>query len=326
MRDRRAVICPLDWADAIRGFSMGGISKSASSMKVIPRPELHTLEYVLHSADKVLCDSGALDDVDSAVLVLPLEYAEPIYSSMWPQPVLQVGEGNTARTVVLSTVFADSPDACLKALEYQPKPFQPKPSLPKLTGNAGLMRWNVTAQYGPMYVDTLNAWEAAGANVFHPGDYFKPDLLEALANMTGHWVYVGHAEVDRLRGYQHIVASDLTRILKRGPLDSTLWLTCNTLAHRADVLSLGMVWYLSGAVRLFLGAVGPTDTLENQHFCKLWLHALLAFKANKAAHTLADVVRQVFSSVGWVGVNGAGRAPLKLGQHYRMLGNPWVGL
>lgn len=304
-----AVICPADWSGALGNDSSTGVL-----IKPIPRPDLHTLGSATQGTAQLLRELGLLDGVDTAVLVLPLQYAQSGYSTLWPQPVLQWvedGEGGTTRMVILSTVFADCPTACLEALALRPS-------------EGGLSRWNVTAQYAPAYIDTLLAWQAAGANSFHPGDYFKADLIKAMGHWSGHWVYVGHAEVDRLRGYQHVLASDLRGISKRDLLDSTWWLSCNTLAHKAGVQPLGLTWYLSGATRLFLGAVAPTDTLQNQHFCKLFLHAILQMKASNNAHTLAEVLRRIFSNTEWSSaeMECVNSHPFNL--NYRLLGNPWV--
>lgn len=302
------VICPADWSGAL-----GNDSSTGMLIKPIPRPDLHTLESATQGAAQLLRDLGLLDGVDTAVLVLPLQYAQSKYSALWPQPVLQWLEGCTNRMVILSTVFADCPTACLEALTLRPY-------------DRGLLRWHVTAQYAPVYIDTLNAWQAAGAHAFHPGDYFKPDLIEAMGDWSGHWLYVGHAEVDRLRGYQHVLASDLEGIPKRGLLDTTLWISCNTLAHKAGVQSLGLAWYLSGATRLFLGAVAPTDTLQNQHFCRLCLQAILQMETSNKTHAFADVLRCVFSNPERSGTEMACFNSSPYNQNYRMLGNPWVAV
>lgn len=306
----RAVICPPEWCGVLSDSSSTGLL-----INPISRPELHTLESATQGVAERLRDSGLLDDVDTAVLVLPSEYAQSRFSPLWPQPALRWVEGGVDRIVLLSTVFADCPASCLQALALE-APQQ------------GLLPWNVTAQYAPAYIETLHAWQAAGARVFHPGDYFKAELLEAMDNWRGHWIYLGHAEVDRLRGYEHVFASDLQSISRAGLLESTLWLSCNTLAYKPGIQALGLTWYLSGASRLFIGAVAPTSTSDNQHFCRLCLQGLLHTEASKKAsnttHTFSDVLRWVFSNLECPSTQSSTTKLSQFNQHYRILGNPWV--
>lgn len=228
-------------------------------------------------------------DVAIAVLVLPSDFGDTGY---WP-PLMLNG-------TVISICFADEPEQVLRTLSLD---------------NRARLPVNLTAQNAFVYTDALAEWYRQCGTEWHPGDYQRSEFLRELAVMQGHWLYWGHGEADRLRGYQGIVVADLLSHRPVTPFQSTVWLSCNTLrAEPGGELSIGQHWYQSGATRVLFAALGEVKTRVNRLISQLMLDCLMR-ERHSCFYALVTALQ------------AASRYDRELAEglrQYRLLGNPMV--
>ncbi|MGB3081223.1 MAG: hypothetical protein WBB31_19225, partial [Saprospiraceae bacterium] len=129
--------------------------------------------------------------VSSALFILPKCFATGINVRYWPDLVYDFAHGVT----VTSVHFADKWSECLKFVDTCMNEHEYTTE-----------RYHATCQYQHPYTDSLKLWVEAGAHNLHPGDYSRDEFLSALKSMQGHWMYWGHADGRRLRGYHHVTS------------------------------------------------------------------------------------------------------------------------
>lgn len=122
----------------------------------------------------------------------------------------------------------------------------------------------ITAQYDPHYTSLLELWQRIGAVTLHPGDYYKKEVLSAIARTKGVWVYHGHAERDILRGYNHISIKDLKNHQPHAPKTATYWLACATLSGSKKEHSIALNWWEQGATRCLMASSNDVKTKNNK--------------------------------------------------------------
>lgn len=207
------------------------------------------------------------------------------------------------------------------------EPDGKKLELPPVT--ACLSRTILTSQYSRPHVDHLETWPNAHNSTtipLHPGDFDKDDLLTAMGNNRDAttWIYWGHGETDRLRGYGHLTREDLDELASlRPPLALTFWISCNTLGSHAPQESIAWQWYASGATNTLLAAHEPVLTELNEAFT----HALSEALSQAPSETLSQTPSQ--SCIHWRLSDWLFAALMRLpeperraiSEHYRLLGN-----
>lgn len=234
----------------------------------------------------------------SAMVVLPKSFASGDKIDQWPS-VLQSDGG---QNWVSSLFFADS----WGELECTLQGFLKDEDRQDDGGETHL-----TCQYQPPYTAMLGQWEGGGRKSYHPGDYFKEDILPAISKMKGNWLYWGHGEGDRLRGYGHLHTADLLAHKNPVPLNTTLWFTCSTL-DRDYPENIALSWYLSGATKCLLASPHKVSTEENQGMSQTWFE----LAKNSNGKTIASLILEI---------QGKDRGEFKktLDQYF-LLGIPWV--
>ncbi len=232
----------------------------------------------------------------SAVVVLPKSYATGIYVRYWPDMLSY----NSSGILVTSILFGDKWTECSEIINASTGFDRP-----------GRQNHNVTCQYQPPYTYMLEQWTNKGAQSFHPGDYFKKEFLNELAKMQGHWLYWGHADGDKLHGYNHLSTKDILQNKPVLPLHSTLWFSCSTLDMNKKS-NIALDWYLNGATHCLLASTAPVNTTDNQRLGMAWLEIL----QNPGVTSVVDIIQKILlldqKIFGLVLSN------------YRLLGLPWV--
>src|SRR5690554_520443 len=246
---------------------------------------------LLKSIKHLLTNSEA----QSAVVVLPLNFANGKNMKFWPDICFPTRTGSA----VISVFFADSRENCISlfnTLNYS---------------SSGKQVWNATCQYQPPYTDTFDLWVKAGAKSIHPGDFFKQEFLEEVARMTGHWLYWGHSDNNKLRGYHHVYSKELLAHKPEHPLISTLWFSCSTLNNNSSN-SIGLEWYLSGATHCLMASPVEVNTEANCFLAKAWLEACQDSKDK----TIAGIIGHLLEKDEPIITDTL--------KQYKLLGSPWV--
>ena len=170
---------------------------------------------------------------------------------------------------------------------------------------------HLTCQYQPPYTAMLDLWSKAGAKEYHPGDYYKSEILTAISNMTGNWVYWGHGEANLLRGYGHLEKDELLAHVPPKPLNATLWFTCSTLdKHERENIALS--WYRSGATKCLMASPNKINTQANQQLSEAWLSAVKSQPLACISEVVLKLIQEESEEITEVLSN------------YYLLGNPWV--
>lgn len=234
--------------------------------------------------------------VSAVIWILPKKYSSNKYQKCWPKIVQQ----SESQTWVNSLIFADSWDECKPLFELYFNSVRD-----------AISSTFVSCQYEPPYTQMFETWQKSGAIGFHPGDFFKGEFLMELKNLSGNWVYFGHGEGDRLRGYGHIDQFDLLANKPIIPFNSTLWFTCSTLEEK-EGSSLGLNWFFGNGTFSLLASPFKVKTSENQEFASAWLEIML----RKDEQSIAEIILELFLKD-----RGIYRSILS---QYQLLGFPWV--
>ncbi len=264
--------------------------------RFIPVPGYENLagDQLAKAVTRILETSGA----QSALVVLPDEYAAGSCIKYWPEIFIHTKQG----ALISSVCFADNWTDFYKIAESA----------------ANIARWekvvfNASCQYQSPYTSTFNLWERAGARSLHPGDYSRDEFLNALNQMKGHWLYWGHSGHTKLRGYHHLYSEDLLSHKPIKPLQSTLWFSCSTLGGN-NGKSIALDWFLSGATHCMMAGVKYMDTLANQQLSAAFLEAV---EQNDGA-SLDGILYHLLSS------DEKTFGPIL--NQYRLMGPPWIRL
>ena len=129
--------------------------------------------------------------------------------------------------------------------------------------------------------------------------------------MQGHWLYWGHADADKLHGYNHLSTEDILRNKPASPLQSTLWFSCSTL-DTSKKSNIALNWYLNGATYCLLASMRPVNTIDNQRLSMAWLDTL----RNSDVISIADIIQNILL------LDQQTFEPVL--SSYRLLGLPWV--
>ncbi|MEP4376800.1 MAG: hypothetical protein ABJ333_17250, partial [Algoriphagus sp.] len=208
----RAVILPEDWYKEATIFTerLNSIQPLYFCIPYTEDSLIDLKEFVTH-----LHKTLAKRDVSSAMLILPNYFASGDRIDLWPNMI----QTNSTFRWILSIYFSDSW-------------LQVEEELARLDleSNENLLNeTHLTCQYQPAYTKLLLLGEGRNCQTYHPGDYFKLDILPIISKMEGNWVYWGHGEGDKLRGYDQLHTSDLLNFHSGNCLNFTLWFTCSTL-------------------------------------------------------------------------------------------------
>lgn len=293
MTDTRFIVIPATWTrKASAQIAQWNEQGPSYALMPVPGYELLSKASLRNEIVKKLRNSN----VRTAVVVLPKSYATGINVKYWPGMLLS----NKSGILITSVLFADKWTECSEMINA----WAGFPSLATQTHNA-------TCQYQPPYTDMLEQWNKKGAVSFHPGDYYKEELLGELTKMQGHWLYWGHADSKKLHGYHHLQAGDILKHRPASPLQSTLWFSCSTLDSRKKS-NIALDWYLTGATYCLLASRQPVDTIDNQRLSMAWLELLQTPGVTSIADILENIANQDQQSFH----------PVLSGYH--LLGLPWV--
>ena len=295
-------------------------------------------DAVLSTIDQILDHSTATPPtIKSAVISLP--HALPAADL---PPLCYRGVICSSRLEAYSPFAVDASSENSNQANQQSQPNQPnqqviepddkKLKLPPVT--ASLSRTILTSQYSRPHVDHLETWPTAHNSTtipLHPGDLDKDDLLTAMGNNRDAttWIYWGHGETDRLRGYGHLTREDLNELASLRPSFAlTLWISCNTLGSHAPQESIAWQWYASGATNTLLAAHEAVLTDLNEAFT----HALSEALSQAPSETLSQTPSQ--SCIHWRLSDWLFAALMRLpeperraiSEHYRLLGNANLAL
>ncbi len=288
----RALIVPDTWMKEAHGPEER--LDNQPFFRVIPVPGYENLAkgQLTKAITSVLKTSG----VQSALVVLPVEYAAGAFIKHWPELFMHTKLG----VLISSVCFADRWVDCLTIAESAAN-----------TAGWEEVICNASCQYQPPYTTTFNLWERAGARSLHPGDYSRDEFLSALNKMKGHWLYWGHSDHTKLRAYHHLYSEDLLSHKPGWPLQSTLWFSCSTLGGN-NRKSIALDWFLSGATRCMMAGLTNMDTTANQLLSAAFLEAVEKNGGTSLDGILYHLLtrnEQTFGSI--------------LNQ-YRLMGPPWV--
>jgi len=237
----------------------------------------------------------AANRATSAMFVIPKSFASGDKIDSWPDLI----QHHSAGKWVCSVFFADRWAEVAEALEDFLNEVNTK------------IETHLTCQYQPVYAEMLKLWEQKGGKAYHPGDFFKEDILPAISQMKGDWVYWGHGEGDRLRGYGQLHVVDLLSNKCETPLNATLWFTCSTL-DRDYPENIALAWYQSGATKCLLASPDKVNTEANQLLSQHWLGMAKENGGRTVASLILDILQHDSENLESV-LN-----------HYYLLGIPWV--
>ena len=289
----KAIVIPESWSIPA-GFFVARLNKFQPRFFTISIPDALYLDSDAFLTN--LYTSVDQHDANSTLVVLPHSWARFNKIQDWPTIVCN----EKFRPVVNSIFFADK----WKELENALLDF--------LCGKIDLSpKTHLTCQYQPPYTRMLNLWSAAGAENYHPGDYYKSEMLSAISTMTGNWVYWGHGEANLLRGYGHLAKDELLAHIPAKPLNATLWFTCSTL-DKHETENIALSWYRSGATKCLLASPNKINTEANQLLSEAWLAA----SKSQQLRSIADVVLNL--------IQEESREITEAIRNYYLLGNPWV--
>ncbi|MFC5623855.1 hypothetical protein [Algoriphagus winogradskyi] len=289
----KAIVIPESWS-LPAGFLVARLNKFQPRFFTISIPDVLYLdsETFLNRLYAAVDQHAA----NSTLVVLPHSWAEVNKIQDWP-PILC---NEKFRPVVNSIFFADEwkelEDTLLDFLCYKTE-ASPKTHL--------------TCQYQQPYTNMLNLWSEAGAEDFHPGDFYKSEILSAISTMTGNWVYWGHGEANLLRGYGHLGKEELLAHIPKKPLNATLWFTCSTLDYYGSE-NIALSWYRSGATKCLLASPNKINTEANQILSAAWLAA----SKDPPIASIAGIVLKL--------IKEESREITDVIRNYYLLGNPWV--
>ncbi len=245
---------------------------------------------------KILLSLFQNTEACSALFILPKSFASGPLIPFWPDLILQCASG----VAVTAVHFADAWKECKTWID----------SVMNLSEHS-TEKYNATCQYQHPYTDTQRLWVEAGARDLHPGDFLHDDFLLEVKNMQGHWMYWGHADGRKLRGYDHLHAHDLLQNKPASPLMSTVWFSCSTLDHRLK-RNIALDWYLSGSAYCMMASINTVNTEANRLLSAAWLKVV----QQKKSTSISEIIHFLIMS-----------DPLTyipVVQHYRLLGWPWV--
>ncbi|MBN7816151.1 hypothetical protein [Algoriphagus pacificus] len=287
-----AIIIPESWLDDLMKSKAGWIN-FPSSCFFIYHQELDLTRLKANPSIKLQLSEN---NIAAVLWILPRKFSDKKHQKKWPKLI----QKSKSQVFVNSLIFADSWNDCSILFEQY---FN---SVDKYYN-----RTSVSCQYEPAYTTLLGDWDKSGALSFHPGDFFKEEFLEEIKRMSGNWVYFGHGEGDRLRGYGHLEKLELLQNGPSKPLNSTLWFTCSTLQEKKGS-SLAFSWFSENNTFCLLASAHKVKTVENQAISSSWLDVIL----NEKELTIADILLKIYS-----------KAPdffSPILNQYQLLGFPWV--
>lgn len=291
---KRAIILPESWYEQATVF-IARLNALRPRYFLVTFPEssdFKSEEYLSFVGD-IMTKNQAY----SAMIVLPKSFASGDKIELWPSLIQSYGDGNW----VVALFFADSCEEVETALE----------NFSDEEDNQAAIETHVTCQYQPPYTDILSQLANEGQKTYHPGDYFKEDILPAISLMRGNWLYWGHGEGDKLRGYSHLHTFDLLAHKCTVPLNSTLWFTCSTL-DKDYPENIALAWYLSGATKCLLASPDKVSTEANQLLSQHWMGVAKKKEDRTVATLILDVLQNDSEKTG------------KILNQYYLLGIPWV--
>jgi len=168
---------------------------------------------------------------------------------------------------------------------------------------------NVSCQYEAPYTDLLESWSRAGATTFHPGDYYRDEMLFQLKNMKGTWFYFGHASSRELYAYPKFNGRVLTTHIPENPLDLVAWFSCSTLQKSARE-NLALSYYNSGATHCLMAAIDKAPTADNAMLVRELLAEFKKPDQRSLATALLAIARRSDFLMDFIN------------RYYRILGNP----
>jgi hypothetical protein len=319
----------LSTAQAVLNHSLSATPSFEFPTSTSPR------DAVLSSIDQILDDTKTTPPtIKSAVISLPhvlpatdlppLCYRDVICSSRL--------ETQTPCAIDASSGHSSQANQQNQPNQQSSEPDDKKLELPPVI--ACLSRTILTSQYSRPHVDHLETWPTAqnsSTAPLHPGDFDRDELLTAMGKNRDAttWIYWGHGETDRLRGYGHLTREDLDELASlRPPFALTSWISCNTLGSHAPQESIAWQWYASGATNTLLAAHEPVLTELNEAFT----HALSEALSQAPSETLSQTPSQ--SCIHWRLSDWLFAALMRLpeperraiSEHYRLLGNANLSL
>ncbi len=257
---------------------------------------LFPLESYLDSGERYF-SSLPMDQIHSALLVFPFKYQNPSYQHLWPKWI----QSRETGFFCCAFIFSGSLDDFLTDFEKQPICKFPDSFMG-------------TCQYEPPYTDQLDSWEMNGVRAFHPGDYYKNEVMEILADQGEVWLYWGHGDWDRLRGYGHLEKKDLQALKRKKPFAMTLWFSCSTLDFTHG-FPIAWEWYQQGKTKSLFCSSDKISTQANQLFASQLLQKIIECKHEQ---NIAELLLWSFE---------AKKEELNpVQESYYLLGNPWIGI
>ncbi len=289
----RALVISNNWLDKAVNH-LAGLKNIQPCFQIIPIPDYESLTKNRFS--KLVTRALKNCSAQSAIVILPTSYALGTCVKYWPDIFIHTQSG----ILITSVVFSDEWTDCRPMIDSFLRTSVP-----------GTGKYNATCQYQPPYTDVLNQWVEAGAENFHPGDYFKNEFLNELSKMQGHWLYWGHADSEKLRGYHHLFSDDILDHKPESPLQSTLWFSCATLDKNKEH-NIALEWFLSGATQCLMASLEAIKTKDNQLLGSAWLEICQHQEVSNIADIIYHLLMQDEQTFG----------PIL--ENYRLMGSPWV--
>jgi hypothetical protein len=234
-------------------------------------------------------------NIQSALVVFPKSYQNSEFRCHWPSWIQSIQDTN----FVCGFMFLDRMEEFLECMRHTPVCKFPDSFIG-------------TCQYQPPYTLQLDDWEQRGIQSLHPGDYFKNELLAQLTLQGAVWMYWGHGDWYRLRGYGHIDRDDLSELRREKSFAATLWFACSTFDFSLGT-PLAWEWYQQGKTKCLLCSPEKVSTQANQLFASQLLQEIIE---STQEQSIAELLRRTFESKK-EGLNSVQDA-------YYLLGNPWV--
>jgi len=287
----RILVIPTDWKEEA-SQTLARLNRIQFCYFFIVQSELESSKLMLESLSILLNRYQA----DSCLWIIPFEDGKSLEVKQWPSLISSYEKRSWVNGFFPARNWVEVAN---RLIEFENSNLK----IPNII--------NVTCQYEFVYTNLLDDWEREGARSIHPGDYFKSDFLDEFSKFTGNWVYFGHAEGDRLRGYGHLEINDLIKHHPPRSLNLTLWFTCSTLDPNVDP-SIGICWFMSGATFALLASAFKISTYSNQLLSKAWIMASKSCKST----SIASVILQIYHSEPDLYT--------KVLSQYSLLGFPWV--
>lgn len=288
MAELKALIVPENWKNELwEKFQKTG-AKNSFLLQTIPPPSNHKAIAI----SKLLFQIHQQHQVHCFLLLLPKSYC---HHARLPKFIYH----HQGVFLFLSIQFTATPREWFSEFS--------KATVPTSHTHKKI---HLSCQYQIPYTQIFEFAQLKSGEHFHPGDYFKGDFLNALAKMHGTWIYWGHADLEKLRGYEELYEKDLITALKNKKLQGCIWMGCKTLSLHPNSIALN--FHLAQKSKFILASKKEIQSSDNEHLCKALLQNIQKSTNSGIINILQSMLTQDPENIYPVLKN------------YQLLGNPWA--